>query len=365
MGIIKHSSLFSLDTKGKIREWYIEQDGSNYRMVSGLSDGEKVTSKWTTAIAKNVGRSNHLTPEQQVVAEIISKYKLKADKGYRYNVYDLHGDDLFVTPMLAKKYGEVDFSFPVYSQPKLDGMRCVVSKGGMCSRNGKPIYSAPHISKSLEEFFKGNPGVQLDGELFCDKLKDNFNKIISLAKKQTFTVDDLKESEQYLQYWVYDMIDTNSKFSDRFDFISSKLSGLDGIVVVPTAFINSPQELDLIYQQYLADGQEGQMIRIDEVYENKRSKFLLKRKEFIDDEFEIVDITEGKGNRSGMFGRAKLKTNSGLEFESNARGNEEFYIDLLKNKDLYIGKKATVRYQNITPDGIPRFGVILAIRDYE
>jgi DNA ligase-1 len=101
------------------------------------------------------------------------------------------------------------------------------------------------------------------------------------------------------------------------------------------------------------------------VYENKRSKFLLKRKEFVDDEFKILEITEGKGNRSGMFGRARLVTSSGIEFEANARGNEQFYIDLLKNKKNYIGEMATVRYQNMTPDGKPRFGVIVAIRNYD
>jgi hypothetical protein len=38
---------------------------------------------------------------------------------------------------------------------------------------------------------------------------------------------------------------------------------------------------------------------------------------------------------------------------------------LLKNKKNYIGEMATVRYQNMTPDGKPRFGVIVGIRNYE
>lgn len=31
---------------------------------------------------------------------------------------------------------------------------------------------------------------------------------------------------------------------------------------------------------------------------------------------------------------------------------------VLNNKDQYLGKKATVVYQNLTPKGIPRFGTI-------
>jgi ATP-dependent DNA ligase len=129
--------------------------------------------------------------------------------------------------------------------------------------------------------------------------------------------------------------------------------------------VKNKEELDERYSEYLTDGQEGQIIRVDGPYENKRSKFLIKRKEFIDAEFKILGITEGKGNRSGMFGRAQCITDAGVKFEANARGNEQFYIDLFENREKYRGKMATVRYQNMTPDGKPRFGVIVAIRDYD
>ena len=85
----------------------------------------------------------------------------------------------------------------------------------------------------------------------------------------------------------------------------------------------------------------------------------------MDDEFKIVDIEEGTGNRSGMFGCMILEYAGGT-FEANSRGNEDYYRNLLLNKEQYIGKMATVRFQNYTPEeGKPRFGVVTSIRDYE
>ena len=356
--------IYSKDTLGNIRIWYMEQNDNKYRTISGLSDGEKVTSEWSHAEAKNVGRSNATTAIEQATAEIEAKYKKQLKTGYHTNVKDVDVSS-YVEPMLAKKYGEMDFAFPVYTQPKLDGMRCIVTKDGMWSRTGKPIVSAPHIYNALKSLFSENPNYIFDGELFCNKYKNDFNAIISLAKQTKPTSEDLVLSEKHLQYWIYDFPSSKKVFSERFKDIQKLVPDHKSLVIVPTNLVNTQEELDGLYAEYLKDGQEGQMIRINDVYENKRSKFLLKRKEFVDDEFRIVNISEGNGNRSGMFGRAHLITSNGVKFEANARGNESFYEELLKNKSKYIGKMATVRYQNLTPDGKPRFGVIITIRDYE
>jgi hypothetical protein len=39
--------------------------------------------------------------------------------------------------------------------------------------------------------------------------------------------------------------------------------------------------------------------------------------------------------------------------------------ELLEKADDLIGKEATVKYFNLTPDGVPRFPYVIAIRDYE
>ena len=54
-------------------------------------------------------------------------------------------------PMLAHKFDDsrVDWSKPVYIQPKLDGVRCVFTKDGAFSRTGKQFKNVAHIELSL------------------------------------------------------------------------------------------------------------------------------------------------------------------------------------------------------------------------
>ena len=358
-------TLFSRTSTGAIQTWQMIVDGNKYYSITGQQDGKKIENEPTVCEGKNIGKKNETSPSEQAYSEAEAKWDKKSKTGYTTDVNKIDSCTSYVEPMLAKKYEDVDFSFPVHTQPKLDGMRCIVRKDGMWSRTGKKIASAPHIYNALKHLFEEDHSLIFDGEIFCDKFKNDFNSIISLAKQTKPTKEDLDKSEVSLQYWVYDLPSSELVFSKRNAELKKLLPKHNSIVMVDTALVNDQEELDAKYQEYLTDGQEGQMIRTDDVYEGKRSKFLLKRKEFVDDEFKILDITEGKGNRSGMFGRARLVTSSGIEFEANARGNEQFYVDLLKNKKNYIGEMATVRYQNMTPDGKPRFGVIVAIRNYE
>jgi DNA ligase-1 len=99
-----------------------------------------------------------------------------------------------IKPMLAHKFDEsrVDFSEPVYIQPKLDGVRCVFTKDGAFSRTGKQFMNVRHIEMALQPLFNTSPHMILDGELYNHKLKHDFEKIISLVRKQKPT-DEVKE----------------------------------------------------------------------------------------------------------------------------------------------------------------------------
>ena len=90
-------------------------------------------------------------------------------------------------PMLAHKFDNkrVDWSQPVYIQPKLDGIRCVMKADGCYSRNGKKFMNVQHLyTKAIKELFKVNPLLVLDGELYNHDLRDNFEKIVSLVRNK-------------------------------------------------------------------------------------------------------------------------------------------------------------------------------------
>ena len=91
-------------------------------------------------------------------------------------------------------------------------------------------------------------------------------------------------------------------------------------------------------------------------YQKKRSKGLLKRKEFIDMEFPVVRVEEGIGNWAGKVKRVVVKLTDGTTSEAGIKGTMEVLGDLWEREDK--PDWVTVRFQEYTPDGKLRFGVV-------
>jgi len=395
----KLDTLYKVDSTGKLREWTMHIDGNSFYAVKGLVEGKKTQDKATTTIAKNVGRSNETTPEEQAELEAQAKFQKKLDSGYAFNEIDAQ-EKKFYEPMLAHNYkdrkGELEY--PIYSQPKLDGIRCVVRMEDDAlvgrTRNGKEIECIPHILKSLNSFFLDYPNAILDGELYNHDLRDNFNKITSLVRKQKPTQSDkmsdnvfakkvvdyeerLAEAEETIEYHVYDApylnhyCTENTTFDMRFNQLKNAFNKSANIIqhnvlLVETSKVDSEDELDDLYGQYIDLGYEGQMVRKDEGYENKRSKTLLKRKEFIDAEYRVIDIDVGNGNRSGTAKHLVcFCENTQKTFNSNIKGSFDYLKEIYDNRKNYIGQLATIKFFQLTPDGIPRFPYAIGFRNYE
>ena len=367
-----YKKLYCLDNIGNTRIWWVEQNGNKYRMCSGIENGKIVESIWTIVEGKNSGKLNETSDEEQAEKEVLAKYKKQKETGYWENVEDINKFQYF-SPMLAHKWTEhkdkVDWSNGAYISPKMDGVRCILQKSGATSRNGKCYVSFPHILRELKPLFDKNPNLILDGECYTHRLKNDFDKIISLAKKLKPTEKDLVESEKYLQFWIFDCPSIKGDFHTRYNFLKELIQSYKDnkwIKLCDHKLIKSADEIEPNLQGWLVKGFEGIMINTyDGLYESKRSYNLLKYKLFQDVEMEIVDITEGVGNRANMLGYLTLKTPDGKIFDSNARGDEEKYKRMLDEKNNLIGKMATVRFQNYTPNKIPRFPVVISIRDYE
>ena len=364
----KLPTLFSRATTGALREWTIEHSDTAYRTHSGQVGGKITTSRWYDVKATNVGRANERNTAEQAAFEAQAKWQKNVDAGYVEDVTAVDDAPKFVSPTLAKKWEDrLDkVQYPVYSQPKLDGMRAIITKDGAFSRTGKPWVTIPHILASLREVFRAFPDLVLDGELYNHEYKEDFNKISSLAKKTKPTAADLEESGKKLEFHWYDIADPSKKFAQRTEDIASiyETWGLESsaIRMVETNFHSCEASVDSAYKDYVDRGYEGQMIRESVPYEYKRSNGLLKRKDFQDEEYLILDICEGKGNKTGMAGFAVLRTESGQVFNSNIKGNHDFLKDLLANRRAYIDSYATVTFFNLTPDGIPRFPYITRLR---
>jgi ATP-dependent DNA ligase len=131
----------------------------------------------------------------------------------------------------------------------------------------------------------------------------------------------------------------------------------DCIKLVTTTWCDSQDELDTLYSEYTEQGYEGQMVRNDTPYENKRSKNLLKRKEFVTEEFNVVKVLEGSGTWAGYAKHFELELGDGRTFGSGVRGQQAVLKALLEQevKPTWV----TVRYFEKTPDGVPRFPVVI------
>lgn len=364
-------TLYKIDSNGNTRVWWMEYDNTKYRTHSGIAGGKIVVSGWKYPEAKNVGRANETSVKEQVELEVQSQETKKSSQGKYHSSMTLANIGAkFYECMLASKYDSKKHkNFPYYSQPKLDGIRCLVSKDGMQSRNGKPIVSCPHVLEALEPFFVQYPDVVLDGELYNHDLRDNFEKIVSLVRKTKPTAEDLEESKELVQYWVYDCIlegpydcIKGKSVGDRLNMASVACGKSKDkcIRTVTTRKVSDEHDIETMLVHYLEQGFEGQMLRDpDSPYEGKRSKGLIKHKEFEDDEFEIVSIEEGKGNWAGAAKRVEIRLKDGTTQFSGVRGSFDFLKELLYNANDYIGTDVTVRYQNKTEDGKLRFPVIV------
>jgi DNA ligase-1 len=349
-------TLYKRSTTGKISEWTIEIEGNKFRTISGFTDGQKVISEWTVCEAKS-----YCTAEEQAMKQAKALHKKKMDLGAFEDINDID-KPIFFKPMLAHDYNDYKdkIKYPVATQPKLDGVRCIIDIDGMRSRNGKELISAPHIHDALKPLFEKYPDLVFDGELYAHKNDGvDFNKIISCVRKTKPTQDDIIESKQYIQYWIYDLPSHVGTFTERYKTLL-ELDLPECCIIVKTEQADNKNDISAYYSDYMADGYEGQMIRVlDSEYENKRSKHLLKHKSFMDDEFEIKGVVEGKGKLTGKIGKLVFDG-----FDSAVNGDHEYLEMLFKRGDL-IGKKATVKYFELTTDGVPRFPKVIAIRDFE
>lgn len=361
--IVQYETLYKKTSTGATQVWRKERLGNKFRTVSGQLEGAAVTSEWTVVEGKNIGRANETSPEIQAEAEIKAQYTKKlAQGGYHKDIKEIDTAKFF-KPMLADKFDPKYLAHgAISSQPKLDGMRCIATKDGLFSRQGKPILSVPHVEEALEAHFERDPNLILDGELYSHDLNDNFNEIMHLVKKLKPSPEHLAETKEKITYHVYDLPSINGVFTDRLEELELLDLQLPIEVVNTVIGIGDLTELDKYNAEYIRDGYEGQIVRIDiGAYENKRSRQLLKRKEFKDAEFTVVSITEGTGNRSGMAGRVTYKTSDGKLFDTNITGGFSYYRELLEEADEYVGGQGTVKFFEYTPDGVPRFGVTIGL----
>jgi len=315
-------TIFKTDKNGKKRYFDIS--------VEKLSDG-------TANIIKKTGMVGGKESVSTIHVKLGYDSALKRAKTMWENQKEIP-----ILPMLANKWEDRHkyISEPFYVQPKIDGVRLLVSNKGGISRTGKIVPGTEHLGKGLKE------GEYLDGE--CYDPNKTFEEITSL----------FKTNPRALEFHVFDYFDTNQPdltFDQRLERVT-----------VETRWVKTKKDLPIVHKQYMDAGYEGTMIREpSSVYEiGKRSNYLLKLKDFKTDEYKVIGMRECTGKDVGTPTWVCL-TENGQEFTVRPEGTQEKRREMFKNGDKYMGKMLTVKYQNLTDLGVPRFPVGIAFRDYE
>jgi len=263
-------------------------------------------------------------------------------------------------------------------QPKLDGVRCLIQydvpenqpdfsgKVTAYSRTGKEWKNINHILQSLKPFFIDNPNVILDGELYNHDLKDDFEQIISCVRKTKPTDEHRAQSKELVQFHCYDIVDENAVFDWRADFIGDELEESYCVKHVMTTYnVDSEKQAKDIHQANLKAGYEGSIVRLNDVYQCKRSHSLRKFKDFHDSEATLTDWVEGKGKRTGTIGKFIAVDADGNEFGMPVMDNFKKLQTMFKDMQSWVGKQATFTYFERTKAGSYRHPLFKAIRDYE
>ena len=301
--------------------------------VEDLGDGTADIVKTSGVLGSDktvVSRTNVKTGYEKALARAKTMWTNEKTKGVQ------------ILPMLANKWEDRHhyITEPFYVQPKLDGVRLLVSKSGCFSRTGKVVNGVEHLTKDLKD------GEWLDGE--CYAPGKTFEEITSMFKM----------NPQKLEFHVFDYFNTHKPdlpFAER-----------QKRVTVETLLVQKKSDIPKLHAKFVNQGHEGIMIReATSIYEiGKRSNYLLKFKEFQTEEYEIIGANCGHGRDADAVVWV-CKTATGHEFtvrpEGTIKQREVYYA----NRNRYIGKLLTVRFQNLTALGVPRFPVGVVIRDYE
>ena len=356
--------LYGKSRVGKTKIWQIDAFATSFvpeeaylRTTYGYLDGKQTTATKTIK-GKNIGKSNETTPYEQACSDAQSAWNRKLDSGYvlTTNVPEEAAVELFL-PMLAHSYEKRSkhIVYPAHVQPKLDGMRMLARKADgvvtMWSRKGKVIETLEHIRKSLESQLED--GQQCDGEVYVHGW--SFQEIIKRVKK-------LRDDTTELQYHVYDVPVTDLGFEERFTTFNVWES--DGVInKVQTLKVRDEEELQEAFAHFLELGYEGAIVRNSAGSYNfgHRSNDLQKLKTFQDAEYEVTGVKSASGRDEGT-AVFLCKTAADQEFAVRPQGTRDERRQYYDNPDKYIGQLLTVKFQDLTDDGIPRFPVGLRFR---
>lgn len=393
---------------------------------NGFIGGKPVIGQPTEILlGKNIGRSNCTTPFSQAMKEALASSNQIMRKRIqpvannttsREVVITNDGDDikpLIPAMLLSKNLEDVNIlPFPVYVQPKLDGIRCTITQwndtlrsklvlyndstvvetavaNGIVaySRNFK-IFEVWHLTPMLKHIFKDRPTLYLDGELMvytktgktCSL--QTINSIVrkaSTAQQSTFVIFDICEHDNLLE-----------PFSERLKAITELVHAYSEpplkneinkkfITFVTTTIVKNFKEAVLAHKTNLRKLYEGSVFRASDSpyipsYNNRRSSSSFKWKPVHRMELPVIGWDHGNGKAAKLVRwilevtlRNGEKSTITLDPNWTEAERVKYFTWLTPARFVKHckNKLMTIEYQDLSDDGVPLRAKAIAFRTAE
>lgn len=340
--------------KSAIQVCNISAIGDTVIVEFGQLNG-KMQSKSTICTAKNVGRANATTPEQQAILESAALITKKIKSGYSY---DKSAPVTVQLPMKVKVYQDQlhNVKFPCFSACKLDGVNAIYRRVNnqltIYSRGGEIYPPIPHLEALVHkamDLFQSN---ELNGELYIHG--EHLQDIQSAVKKP-------KELSIKLSFCVFDIADSTDKFYERAMLMHKHnqfdTTQLSTVSVVYNITCQSTADIEQHYVEATEFGYEGTVIKnFDGLYKhNVRSSDQFKYKKAQSAEFLIVSYELDK-NSLPVF----ILESAGGDFKAKPIGTKEYWSQQIPA--TYIGQYATCEYEVFSKSGIPLKPIFISTR---
>lgn len=347
----------------------------------GAVGGKIVSIEKIIKSGKNIGKKNETTPDEQALLELNSIAQKKIEGGYtptknsdaitidiKKNKVQISTAPIPMTAYVANDHIKKISNQKLYIQYKYDGFRCIydIKRKKLYSRSQKEFVSLPSLIEVLASSIpKDYPFDFLDGELYSHNL--SFEKISSIVASRK-TIPDIK-TQEIIKFVAFDTFSLESNmshitFETRYNTMKNLLPKNNKRLEIAQTYSKNKQEFnDSTLPQLHEDlkkaeqlGYEGIMIRLDKPYEHRRSYGIYKLKSFFDMEGECIGFKEEE-NKYGVLGAVIFKLPNGVIVDGRPAMTVEEKAEIWNNKKKYLGKIGTLKYQETTTAGAPRFPV--------
>ena len=280
-------------------------------------------------------------------------------------------------PLLAGKFDSEKAKFPYAATPKIDGIRFLMVGGAALTRSFKPIRN-----EYLQKILSSNLPDGIDGELTSGSTFQECSSIMRIKGEPDFKV------------WIFDFVNPKGElkpYKERMDELRKfENFNIPSYEILFPKIVSNQEQIDQLMINNLNAGYEGLMLRDPNgIYKFGRSSvkenILLKVKEFMDDEAEIISFREkmintneglkdnfGSTKRSscqdglkpsGTLGGFILRNSEGLEFSCGSGLNDALRDEIWKNKSKYLGKLVKYKFMSKGIKDLPRHPVFMGFRD--